>query len=786
MKVIILALLVCAWAQDQFEYNLCTTTSCTISPRCGDAGYPDYLYPSDRSGYTCDEDTQKCIAPQCSSYVGFNGLFPTAFAPVGCPAPQICGTDFQCQAPPPQPQAGPTPHTPVYIGLFMSAGEPGEYCQYDTQCMAGYCDTTKNQCVQKQACPATCTNDNQCLEGVCVKGTCTRGGLKEIGGKCAINGDCYSNSCVGEVCTGTDCSNFNCKNNGYWCNYERSLTASPPYQPTCYPDYETFVSSCPIDTNYAVRNDTQTVSCVPKKAAGISCKSNVECVSNNCDVLNGGLCLAYDNNRIPLGKSCFGGICAPGLLCSFKYVCIKLGQQGDNCQGSFDCSAGLVCANSKCTPQGKDGDICVNLGSDYCADGLLCNPLTLKCSPYFQEGESCFDYNYCDTGLICNTATYKCSQLGKEGDRCGSQRECETGLWCNSATYICSQLGTEGDLCTLTADCNINKEFVCIYNSTDSKSSCRKSPTIGKPCAWDYYGKHNCTYNPYGEMCVCFDGGPKCVLVSSDAYLAKIQPYLPKPPEPVPDNSEKAAEIQLKIDACHASLEKEPPYLISTDLQLSYYKYLTGCDRLGLDDKCRSYAAKERCCEMCKVDTDYQKNIDPEDKFYSFALGPFSKLSCGDNPNIEYHPSSCEGPTILSWNEIKSRFSCAGKSYPYAKITFTVTYDGYISLSEAKTVLGGLIKQQIYSEGSTLPDSISYDTDETGKIVVTLTYLGDGSSGDNISGVQDTLSSDTFEDKVSNSIEGAKVSDVTIKSSSTRHILSMIALIGFVLIGLLF
>jgi hypothetical protein len=725
-------------------------------------------------------------------------LLPTAFAPEDCESDGEYCSEFQCVTPPPIPEVAPQPlpvrpHPIIQVNSFLSAGAAGDYCESDAQCMGAYCDTTKHQCVEKngfaQSCPKTCTSDNQCLEGNCIGGSCVHQGYKkEVGGKCTGNEECFSGSCVSGSCTGTDCSNFKCENDGYFCDYD-PLSTPKPNQPTCYPNWQTFIDSCPLETNYAVRADVQLVNCVPKKAAGQSCTQNYECF-NFC---SGGFCTAYDKFSIPAGKPCTVsfqkvGLCADGLYCSASGTCMTIGKEGDNCASFSDCGTGLICSTGlKCAKPGKEGASCLSIS--YCEEGLICNT-SLKCAPLGQEGASCVktETQYCVTGLVCNGATLKCSQLGKEGDDCSVSKECTTGLICNSNTKKCSQLGVEGDACLVTSECST--DYICLQNP-NLTLTCTKSPTIGKSCAWDATGKHNCSYQIYGEMCVCYDGGPKCVGVTSEAYLTKLQSYVPKPPViPEPEPEPDYEELKIKPQACMGSIfTPDPSIIYSSALDRSYISFKIGCTHPNtwwLDEKCRSLFARSMCCNMCYLDQlSVQMEFDSDTVFYSSQLGPYTKLTCGDNPQIEFNPDSCEGPQYLSWDEIMSRYSCAGKSYSYGKISITVV--GFSNTFTNQDTIKLLIEKQLDSEGLPLPVSTSFKTDEDGNTVVTLIYIGSASNGDNVSRVGDSLSSQEFSDSVSNSIQGSSVSDVSaVHGSASRHILSMIALIVFVLIGLLF
>jgi hypothetical protein len=291
-------------------------------------------------------------------------------------------------------------------------------------------------------------------------------------------------------------------------------------------------------------------------------------------------------------------------------------------------------------------------------------------------------------------------------------------------------------------------------------------------------------------MCVCYDGGPKCVGITSEAYLAKLQAYVPKPPViPEPEPEPDYEELTIKMQACvGATFSLDTSIKYSPDLDKSYISFQIGCRHPNiwwLDEKCRSLYAASMCCNMCYLDYfNVQAEFDSDTVFYNNLLGPLTKLTCGDNPQLEFNPDSCEGPQFLSWDEIMSRYSCAGKSYSYGKISFTVV-GGSNTLGNQETIKL-LIEKQLASEGLQLPISTSFKTDEDGNTVVTLYYVGPASSGDNVSKVGDSLSSEEFSDSVSNSIRGSSVSDVSANGSATRHILSMIALIVFVLIGLLF
>jgi len=342
MKLIFFILyIICAWAQ--FDFNLCDPShTCSQGEPCGQS--TNYTYPSDRTGWRCDQG--KCVAPQCSL---IGQVTPNAFAPP-CSAGFNCSSNFTCL----QTSGNGTNTTaPSPVGIttsyldfeFFQAGkQAGENCSQflDRECSPHlYCNPKTLKCTEKvrfsPVCPASCNYSDECFEGICFNGTCARSGYqRNVGENCSAWIECFSGVCTNGTCTGVDCTNFNCTNQNYHCELLLNSTGS---YPVCVPDYYAF--NCNYSTHYPARVNVQTVQCVPKKAANGSCTNDYECLSNWCNP--NGTCNGYFWNSIPVGRDCFTGFCAPGLYCNSNYTCAAYLQEGDLCNNTSECFTDLQC-----------------------------------------------------------------------------------------------------------------------------------------------------------------------------------------------------------------------------------------------------------------------------------------------------------------------------------------------------------------------------------------------------------------------------------------------------------
>lgn len=129
-----------------------------------------------------------------------------------------------------------------------------------------------------------------------------------------------------------------------------------------------------------------------------------------------------------------------------------LGGVGDACTGDIDCRIGLTCRAGMCDPSGTslNGDAC-QLTAE-CAAGLYCSPARLcEAAGDGVDGDPCESTADCSMGLVCASVRgdLRCTRGGGGdlGDSCTDDLDCLAGLSCGSVAgrYVCVSGSSELD-----------------------------------------------------------------------------------------------------------------------------------------------------------------------------------------------------------------------------------------------------------------------------------------------------------------------------------------------------
>ena len=115
-----------------------------------------------------------------------------------------------------------------------------------------------------------------------------------------------------------------------------------------------------------------------------------------------------------------------------------LGNEGDPCASSDECSAGLVCGEESKVCEAlhdvAEGNPCTRTAE--CADGLYCEQATSLCAPAGDAalGDLCGATAECAAGLVCAARGFsgECVEAGENdlGEACEGSRDCVAGLGC--------------------------------------------------------------------------------------------------------------------------------------------------------------------------------------------------------------------------------------------------------------------------------------------------------------------------------------------------------------------
>ena len=432
-------------------------------------------------------------------------------------------------------------------------------CTADGDCIAGYfcnagaCSPTSG--LGKSCSGASaCASGLFCTDGVCCgvtscgagkscainPGTCST----NLGGACAVDGDCGSGHCVDRVCCDSACSGqcqacdvvgkigtcsptagiphgtrAKCSSAGTdpicgatcdgsdpaKCNFPTASTACGAA--TCKDGKETHVSSCDGAGSCADVAKACTPYACSATACSAGCSADTDCATGS--YCKGGLCVPYERAGAPCtsptacgaGLHCTDGFCCGDATCGPGGTCAFPGKEGTCVQTNGGaCSLGTDCGSGSCT----DGVCCDTKCDGQCE---ACDVPDLKtgragkCIPIAGKPHgkrvSCADGggDVCAAASCDGSDTTKCAAF-TTGEICRPQ-SCADGVL--TAPASCDGKGKCPTLITSKCD-----GFVC----TPDGKACETSCVDDSKCIADY---------------LCKDGKcrPKTATCSDDGLASK-------------------------------------------------------------------------------------------------------------------------------------------------------------------------------------------------------------------------------------------------------------------------
>lgn len=222
------------------------------------------------------------------------------------------------------------------------------------------------------------------------------------------------------------------------------------------------------------------------------------------------------------GEPCFNGMCDDDSYCNDMTepaVCSersgadeRCNPNGESCQAEFFC--GHTDDGWTCIKLGEEGAECQHV--DECEGYLICDEGDQKCvMPDGAEGEDCSLTRYCDDDLECRWDNERrsnyCTKTGGEGEDCRIDRSCDQGLSCiwsaSEGEDLCLPTGGEGEPCTHGWGCD--EGLTCAYEADDDEWSCHPAGGEGQLCdsGWNCDDELVCEWDDDTEVARCFKAG---------------------------------------------------------------------------------------------------------------------------------------------------------------------------------------------------------------------------------------------------------------------------------------
>lgn len=367
----------------------------------------------------------------------------------------------------------------------------GEYCFGNSQCASNNCDLGDNTSKTHLCVPHNdgrpldfCSHDDQCLSHNCgglaplpgggwMPGTCSAAGVqKTLGDYCFSSGQCTTGLCD----TGLGSSHT-----------ERCMpNTNGAFGQICSNDNQCTSRSCS-----GVSFGGQVGTCGSKKALGVACTANMQCISGSCDFGNNTsntyLCMPLNDGP-------------DGVLCSMDTQCQSL-----NCGGLTTNNVGAW-VPGHCAVKRSLGTLCTGnneCGSTRCDAGIGTSRTNL-CVPNGdgQSGQICSDDGQC-LSQVCaglkkdgagNWVPGQCADKQSLGSACSANYQCastrcDAGIG-TSQTNLCVPNGTGqiGQICSDDAQCLLH---VCAGLRKDASGrwmpgSCAAKKALGDGCMQNY------------------------------------------------------------------------------------------------------------------------------------------------------------------------------------------------------------------------------------------------------------------------------------------------------------
>ena len=166
------------------------------------------------------------------------------------------------------------------------------------------------------------------------------------------------------------------------------------------------------------------------------------------------------------GLACVGGACTAGSV------------EGQSCQASAQCISGLECIGGVCATGGTEAQKCER--ASECVSGLSC-VAGICTAGGFEKGQTCKASAQCVSGLACVDGVCADSESGREGQPCEQPSECVSGLQCTAGVCTPGRLpwetGDVGQSCEASAQCKAG--LACV----EGKCAAGGSRAEGEKCA---------------------------------------------------------------------------------------------------------------------------------------------------------------------------------------------------------------------------------------------------------------------------------------------------------------
>jgi len=181
------------------------------------------------------------------------------------------------------------------------------------------------------------------------------------------------------------------------------------------------------------------------------------------DVLEGNV--ALDGECVSSAECSGTAFCSSSDTCPSK--CTARFAAATACTSDGQCDEDLLCLGGKCTMPGGDGATCAGTSGKFCALGLNCVGATDTVS-----------------GKCASNASV---QVGAVGDVClPGGKLCKEGLSCvydGKSAFVCEAAVDSGAACHLGLPGQCPRDEYCDATEVTAKSTCKKLPAAGKPCA---------------------------------------------------------------------------------------------------------------------------------------------------------------------------------------------------------------------------------------------------------------------------------------------------------------
>lgn len=423
---------------DCFEDSMCSTNRCVASPTlmiCSAGNNGDYC------------DTKRYVDVSCFCFLSLSSIEPTQsdrhsihvstsdcnsnycnLSTRKCEASSLLANGATCSASS-QCLSG---HCVLGSdGTKCRSGLVGSWCDLNSDCETGYCNTTTRFC-ELRPLSFVCSSDSQCASTNCAPGpdgTLCRSG--SLGAYCDSNNDCSSLFCSFSGSYGT-CST-NLLSNGQTCTQDNQCVSNMCVYGLCSGGFAGNVCE--------VNGDCLSNTCTANKCyntVGMTCTIDGDCVTSKCASFSGVRKCSAGN----VGDACDGASDCLSGVCGATGICEGLLAEGATCTADYDCKSGMCITGSdgtKCRT-GKTWDPCTKdkqCSTGYCQPGSTLNPPSPygACRPNLSVGSTCLVDSNCQSNKCVEGSDGTKCRNGNNGSPCDGNYHCGSGRCDLSKTY---------------------------------------------------------------------------------------------------------------------------------------------------------------------------------------------------------------------------------------------------------------------------------------------------------------------------------------------------------------